>query len=123
MGTGSGESVLVICRSVLGTSVTVSDALLLLLTGSNTLEGAATVAVLSKLPVAPLEMVPVAVKVALLPDSRLMVLLMISPLPEPQLGLHDHVTPLIPAGKASFTVAPFAGRGPLLVTVIVKVTD
>ena len=69
--------------------------------------------------------VPVSVKVALPPTSRLTVTLML-PLPEagqllPGVAAQVHVAPEIVAGRASATVAPVTSLGPLLDATIVYV--
>ena len=94
--------------------------------GSVTPPGAATVAVLTKLPLAAAEMVQLAVYVTLPPAGRLAKSLM---LPEPdavqvpppapthvQLQVRD-------AGKVSATVVPVALLGPALLAVMVYVVE
>src|ERR1051325_2022560 len=73
-------SVLVICRSACGVSVSVSVLLLSVRSGSVTEPGAVTVAVFDNEPVADALMVPVAVYVIVLPVGMLTVSLML-PLP------------------------------------------
>src|SRR6185436_2247721 len=109
-------------RSACAPNVSVSVAELLPGVGSVTPPGAATVAVLERVPVADGEIVQLAVKVTLPPAGRFTV----SPrLPEPDAV---HVPPPAPtqvhvqvrdAGKVSATVAPGALLGPGLEAVIV----
>src|SRR6185369_14442417 len=112
----------VIARSALGLSVSLSVAELLPGVGSVTPAGAATVAVLLKVPVAAAEILQLAVYVMLPPLGRFTVSLML-PLPEAV-----HVPPPAPthvqvqvsdAGNVSATVAPVALLGPALLAVMV----
>src|SRR5262245_19932579 len=118
-------SVLVTARSPRGVSVSVSVAVLLADTGSETPPGAVTVAVLASVPGAT---VPVAVKVTVPPASRFTVRLML-PAPEAAMQLEPaeaaqvQVTPVMAAGNVSATVAPFTAIVALvLVATIVYVT-
>src|SRR5439155_1312528 len=115
-------SVLVIERSALAPSASLSVAELLPGVGSVTPAGAATVAVLLSVPVADAEIVQLDVYVVLPPLGKFTVSLM---LPEPDAV---HVPPPAPthvqvqvsdAGKVSATVAPVALLGPALLAVIV----
>jgi hypothetical protein len=87
-------------------------------------EGAAMVAVFESDPVALDEMVAVSVYVAVPPDSRFAVVLML-PVPdaavqlEPDDATHVHVAALRDAGSVSVMVAPVASDGPLFVATIV----
>ena len=117
---------MVIARSALPASASVSVAALLAGAGSLTPPGAATVAVLLSVPVAAAEIAQLAVYVALAPTGKLTVLLM---LPEP---LAVQVPPPAPtqvhvqvrlAGNVSATVAPVTLLGPALLAVIVYVTE
>src|SRR3954453_16925065 len=109
----AAPSVLVIDRSPVGVSVSVSVAELLAGVGSVTDAGADTVAVFARVPVADTETVPVTVKVVLPPGVSVTVALML-PLPdadghvEPAVAEHVHVTPVTGAGRVSATVAPVA---------------
>ena len=116
-------SVLVIDRSPVGVSVSVSVAELLPGVGSVTGAGAAMVAVLARLPVALLEIVAVSVKVAVPPGASVTLALML-PLPdagqvEPTDAEHVHVAPDNTAGSVSVTVAAVAVDGPALEATIV----
>jgi len=116
-------SVLVTARSACGVSVSLSVAVLLALDGSTMPAGAATAAVLVKVPVAPGLIVALTVKVTVPLASTLIDVLML-PLPlagqlEPAEALHVQLTPVKVAGNVSVTVAPVTAFGPLLVTVIV----
>ena len=88
--------------------------------------GAATVAVLARVPVAVGAMVPLTVNVAVPPGARVTVALML-PLPEPRGHVaaggaaQVHVTPVTIAGTVSVTVAPVAVDGPPFVATIVYV--
>jgi hypothetical protein len=120
-------SLLVMLRSAVAPSVSVSVALLLPGVGSVTPAGAATVAVLESVPVAAGEMVAETVKVTDPPTGRLTVSLML-PEPEavavpPPAPTAVQVTPVRDAGKVSATVAPVALLGPALDAVIVYVTE
>ena len=103
-------SVLVIARSAVGTSVSVSVAELFAGFGSVTPAGVAIVAVLLSVPTAAAETVPVTVNVAVPPGGRLTPAAI---LPDPDAGhapppppTHVHVAPRIAAGSVSATVAP-----------------
>src|SRR6266498_3763272 len=92
--------------------------------GSVEPDGAVTVALLKNCPVVPLGTVPLSVKVAVPPLTRLTVVAMLPlPLGAPQLlgavALHVQVkpAPLSAAGSGSLTAAPVTSLGPLLVTV------
>src|SRR5262245_45110954 len=103
-------------RSASGVSVSLSVALSFEPSGSIVPIGAATVAVLSRVPVALGSMVPVAVYVAVPVASRSTLSLM-SPLAlaeqvDPAEATHVHVTPLRIAGNVSVTVAAATGSGP-----------
>ena len=116
-------SVLVIDRSAVGMSVSVSVAELLPGVGSVTPAGAATVAVLTRLPVADALIVAVTVNVAEAPTGRSTVALML-PLPlagqvAPPVAEHVHVVPVRAAGMMSATVAAVTAEGPVLVATIV----
>src|SRR5437773_177024 len=109
-------SVFVIERSAPGIKVSVSVAELLVGFGSVTPSGAATVAVLTRVPVADVLTVPVRVYVTVPPTGRFTVSLM---LPDPfamQLPPPAPTLPPLPpsaaAGTVSVTVAPFAALGP-----------
>jgi hypothetical protein len=104
-------------------SVSVSAAELLARLGSVTPPGAATVAVLLRLPVAEGVIVPVRVYVTVPLGGRFTVWLMLPdplaaqlPPPAPR---HVQVTPVIVAGTVSATVAPFAALGPAFDATIV----
>ena len=90
-------------------------------------DGTVTVAVLTRLPVAPADTVPVSVNVAVPPLRRSTVVPML-PLPEgaphalPADATHVHAGVVIAAGTASVTVAPITALGPLLLATIVYVT-
>src|SRR6266542_3583033 len=94
--------------------------------GSLTPLGGVTVALLTNCPVVPLGTVPLSVKMALPPLTRLTVVVIL-PLPPgaPQLlgavALHVQVNPapLRAAGNGSLTAAPVTSLGPLLVTTTV----
>ena len=116
-------SVLVIDKLARGVRVSVSVALLFAGFVSVTPAGAATVAVLDKLPVAVGKMVPVTVKVTEPPAGRFTVSLMF---PEPAAVAVPppaptavQVTPVKVAGSVSATVAPGALLGPAFEAVIV----
>src|SRR5260370_1190951 len=117
--------VFAVLRSDCGVRVSVSVAVLLPGVGSVVPAGAATLAVLLRLPVAEAEMFAVTVNVAVPPFARLTVVLM-SPVPlvTPQLaaGAHVQLALLMPAGSVSVTVAPVTALGPPFVTVMVYVT-
>ena len=110
-------------RSAVGVIVSVSVAELLPGFGSVTPAGAATVAVLTSVPVAEADNVAVSVKVAVAPTGRLTAALMF---PEPDAGhvpppapTHVHVAPVSAAGNVSATVAPVTALGPLFDATIV----
>lgn len=116
-------SVLVIDRSAVGFKVSVSVAELFAGVGSVTPPGAATVAVLTRLPVADAEIVAETVNVAEPPTGRSTEALM-SPLPlagqaAPLLAEHVQVTPVSAAGIVSATVAAVTADGPALLATIV----
>ncbi len=121
-------SVLVIARSAVGTSVSVSVAELFPGFGSVTPAGAAIVAVLTSVPVAAAETVPTTVNVAVPPGGRLTLAPMF---PAPAAGhvpppapTHVQVAPIIAAGNVSATVAPTAVLGPaLLATIVYAIPD
>src|SRR5437899_2861231 len=113
-------------RSDTREAVSVSVALLLVETGSEVPAGAATVAVLTRLPVAEDRAVPVTVKTTelLAPEAMLTVAARLLPEPLPPLVteavpvvLDVQVTPVRMAGMESATLAPMASLGPVLVTV------
>src|SRR5215468_1469357 len=101
----------------------VSVAVLLVRVGSLVPVGGVTVAVLANWPVVPLGTVPLRVKVAELPLTRLTVVAML-PLPLPAAQAFGALTaqvqvkpaPCRAAGKGSETAAPTTSLGPLLVT-------
>src|SRR5436305_5622570 len=96
-------------RSACGINVSVSVAELLPGVGSVVPAGAATFAVLLRLPVAEAEMLAVTVKVAVAPLARLTVVLMLpDPLVVPQFaaGAHVQVSLVTIPGNMSVTVAP-----------------
>jgi len=116
-------SVLVIDKSAVGTSVSVSVAVLLPGVGSVVPPGRATLAVFANDPVAPAEIVPVSVNVAVPLDSNVTVAL-IDPEPaavhdEPGDAAHVHVTAESVPGVVSVTVAPVTTDGPELEATIV----
>jgi hypothetical protein len=118
-------SVLVIARSALAASVSVSVAALLPGDVSVTPAGAATVAVLASVPVAAASIVHAAVYVTLPPVGRFAVSAML-PLPDavqvpPPAPAHVHVQ-VSDAGNVSAIVEPGALLGPALLAVIVYVT-
>src|SRR4029077_13810984 len=103
-------------------SVSLSVAELLAGVGSVTPAGAVTVAVFESVPVAAAAIAQLAVYVALPPEGRFTVSLMLPPpdavqvpLPAPR---HVHVQ-VSEAGNVSATVAPVASPGPALLAVIV----
>jgi hypothetical protein len=110
-------------RSAVGTSVLVSVALLLVLVGSVTVTGTVTDAVFDNDPVLVATIDAVRVYVAVPPDSRVTVSLMLpvpeNPHDEPAEAVHVHVAPVSDAGNVSVTVAPETFEGPLLVATIV----
>jgi hypothetical protein len=110
-------SVLVIDRSAVGFSVSVSVAELLPAVGSVTPAGAEIDAVLERLPVAVGDTVAKMVNVALAPTGRSTVVPMLPlPLPAahdaPPAGTHVHVTPVRLAGIVSVTGAATTADGP-----------
>ena len=112
----SAPSVLVITRSAVGVSVSVSVAALLPGAGSVTPAPTDTVAVLASEPVAPAETVAVTVNVAVPPTGRSTAALML-PLPDaghvaPPAAEHVHVAPVRLAGKVSATLEAGAADGP-----------
>jgi hypothetical protein len=117
--TEATPSVFVIDRSAVGSKVSVSDEVLLAGVGSATPAGAATCAVLTRLPVAVATTVAVIVKVALEPTGRSTVVLMF-PLPllaaqdPPPAGTHVHVAELSVPGIVSVTGAATTADGPAL---------
>jgi hypothetical protein len=120
-------SVLVIDRSPVGVSVSVSVAELLPGVGSVTEAGTATDAVFAKLPVAVVEMVEVSVNVAVPPGARVTEALML-PLPdaghvEPAEAAQVQFVPDKMAGTVSVTVAAVTVDGPALEATIVYVTE
>ena len=109
--------------STVGDSVSVSVAVLFAGVGSVTLPGAVMVAVLTRLPVALAEIVPVTVNVAEPPTGRSTDALML-PLPlagqvAPPPAVHVHVAPVSAAGMVSATVAAVTAEGPVLLATIV----
>ena len=91
--------------------------------GSVTPAGGAIVAVLTRLPVALAEIVPVTVNVTEPPTGKLTDALML-PLPlaghvPPPAPAHVQVTPLSAAGMVSATVAAVTADGPVLEATIV----
>src|SRR5436305_833946 len=121
-------SVLVMARSDTGDALSVSVALLLAVLESVVPAGAATVAVLTRLPVAEDRAVPVTVRAPALPAPAAMLAVAARLLPEPLPPLlteavpvveEVQVTPLRVAVLMSATLAPTTSLGPLLVTVIV----
>src|SRR6266536_6594825 len=104
----------------------VSVAPLLPSVGSLVPLGGVTVAVLTNCPVVPLGTVPLRLKVAVPPLTRLTVVAMLPvPLAAPHaLGavaeqVQVNPAPLSAAGNGSLTVAPVTSLGPLLVTAMV----
>src|ERR671931_1554714 len=113
-------------RSAVGVITVLLSVALLLPGGSFRPAGAVTEAVFVIVP-EPAVTVPVAVKVAVPPTSRLMLALML-PLPlagqlDPADAAQVHVTLDSCAGNASVTVAPVAAVGPALLTTMVYVSD
>jgi len=120
-------SVLVIDRSAVGVRVSESAAELLAGADSAMPPAAATVAVLTNVPVADADTVAVTVNVTDVPTGRPTVALML-PLPlaghvPPPVPVHVHVAPVRAAGNVSVTVEPGAADGPALDATIVYVTD
>ena len=120
------KSVLVIERSAMPASVSVSVAELFAAVGSVVLAGVVTVAVLTKLATADDCNVAVSVNVAVAPTVNQTLLLML-PVPdawqEPEpVTVQAQVAPLSDAGRRSATVAPTTSDGPRFDTEIVYVT-
>ena len=118
-------SVLVMARSVLGTSVSTSVALLSPGDVSVTVAGTAAVAVLVSEPIAEALIATVTTYVNTPPDNRLTELLS-APLPDtvhddPALAVHVQFMEVAPTGSASVIVAPLTTDGPALLTVTVYV--
>src|SRR5258708_6596922 len=114
---------MVTATSADGAAVSVSVAELLPGLVSTTPAGVATVAVFTRLPVAPEAILAVTVKVTVPLTGRSTDALI---LPEPEAGhtpppapAHVQVAEDTPAGKVSVTVAPTTGSGPLLAATIV----
>src|SRR6266496_3418129 len=123
---GFGLLVLVIDRSAVMLAGFWLVAVLLARLGSVVPDGAVTVALLTNCPVVPLGTVPLRLKVAVPPLTRLTVVAMLPlPLAAPHafgaVAVHVHVNPApcSAAGSGSETTAPVTSLGPLLVTVIV----
>src|SRR5438093_910426 len=115
-------------RSATRTGVSVSVELLLPGLLSVVPGGAATVAVLTRLPVADDWAVPLTVKITELPRPAAMLTVALRLLPEPlaplltealPVVLEVQLTPVRVLGMGSATLAPTALLGPLLVTVMV----
>src|SRR5947209_3157789 len=115
-------------RSATGAGVSVSVALLLPGVGSVSPLGGATVAVLTRSPVAEGRAVPRTVKTTPLPAPAAMSTTALRLLPEPvaplvtealPVVLEVQVTPVRILGRVSATLAPTASLGPALVTVMV----
>src|SRR5437879_3358777 len=115
-------------RSDTSVGVSVSVALLLVETGSVVPDGAVTVAVLTRSPVAEDRAVPLTVKMTELPAPAATLTVALRLLPEPvapllteavPVVLDVQVTPVRVSGMESATLAPMASLGPLLVTVMV----
>src|SRR5439155_7864106 len=118
-------SLLVIARSAIELSVSVSVALLLAGFGSVTPTGAAMVAVLAMEPVALPATVALTVNVAVPPLSKFTLAEML-PLPlagqlEPTLATQLQLPNVRPAGAVSVTVAPVAALGPLFVATMLEI--
>jgi hypothetical protein len=114
---------LVITRSAVGFSVSVSVAVLLPDAGSVTPAPTEAVVVFVSEPVAPATTVALTVKVAEPPTGRSTLALML-PLPEaghaaPPVVEHVHVAPVRVAGKVSVTFEAGAAEGPAVATTIV----
>src|SRR5262249_51045770 len=117
---------LVMARSAWGVSVSLSVALLLPGLGSVTPGGGATVAVLSRLPVAAGSIWTVKVKLTVAPTGRPAVAAS-APLPPPgprtaapPVALANaQLPPVAPAGSRSDTLAPLTALGPALLTTMV----
>ena len=115
---------MVIDKSAVGVSVSVSAAVLFALFGSVTPEGGAMVTELVRVPEAVGETVAVSEKVAVPPTAKSTVALILPvPLAEPQLepldAVHVHVALVRVAGKLSATAAPETALGPLLLATMV----
>src|SRR5437868_6669958 len=115
-------------RSETKAGVSVSVAVLLPGVGSVVPAGGVTTAVLTRLPVAAAEAVPVTVKVTELPAPAAMFTVAARLLPEPvapavteavPVVLEVQVTPVKVAGIVSAMVAPVTLLGPVFVTVMV----
>jgi hypothetical protein len=119
-------SVLVMDRSAWGVSASVSMALSLPGVGSVTPSGGATVAVLTRVPVAEGSTWTVKRKVTLALTGRLTVVAR-SPapsagpmtVPPPLLAVADQVAEVTPSGSRSDTLAPATALGPVLLTTMV----
>ena len=115
-------SVLVMVRSALGVSVSVSVALLFAGTGSMVSPGVVTVAVLESEPLAAAEIEALTVKVTEPPTGKLTLSLMFPDPAEvtvPPPAPTAVQVPVRDAGKMSATVAPTTGSGPALEAVMV----
>ena len=117
-------SVLVIARSPVGVSVSVSVAELLAPFTSVTPAGTVTVAVFASVPVAEADNVPFSVNVAVAPTGRLTADVEMFPEPEaghepPPAPTHVQLTPDTVPGTTSDTVAPVTADGPAFDTTIV----
>lgn len=114
--------VLVMVRSAVGVSESVSLAELFPGFGSTVPFGTTTDAALVTVPVAVLETFTVSLNVAEPPTARLTALLLMLTTPldslqlEPEEAVHVHETIVSGAGKISLTVAPVTALGPALVT-------
>ena len=120
---------MVIERSAVMLAGLVSVAVLLVSVGSFVPLGTVTVAEFSNCPVVPLGTVPVSVRVALAPLTRLTVVAILSvPLVAAQLlgkgvlQVQVKPAPTKAAGGGSETAAPTTSLGPLLVTTMVYVS-
>jgi hypothetical protein len=110
-------SVFVIAKSARGLRVSVSVAVLSVVTESVVPTGAVIVAVLASEPVANEATVAVRVYVAVAPTARLMVSVML-PVPDaahvaPAVATQDQVAELNEAGNVSAISAPTTAEGPL----------
>src|SRR5438874_95062 len=112
-------------RSAWGVSVSVSPSLLLAGSGSATPAGGATVAVLTRLPVADGSIWTVKVKVTVAPTGRFTVVaraaLPVSgpvTVPPPVAPAKAQAAEVTPAGRGSDRAAPVASLGPALPTTI-----
>src|SRR5436190_1316553 len=115
-------------RSDTSAGVSVSVALLLLVSDSVVPVGAVTVAVFTRLAVAEDRAVPVTVKTTELPAPAAMLTVALRLLPEPLPPLVTEALPVVldvqltlvkVAGMESATLAPITSLGPALVTVMV----